>query len=613
MSLELIGIDHRYGRRQSLFGLSIHVHPGDCYGFLGHNGAGKTTAMRVALGLDRARSGTIRVDGFDAVAHPKEARARMSGVIEVMGFYPWMSGRDNLTALGRLGGLSRKDARAAADEWLVAVGLEDAAGRKVGGYSQGMRQRLGLAQALLGYPKYVLLDEPQNGLDPEGIALLRGVLQRLTREHRMTVLLSSHQLHEVTGLCNRIGVLREGRLLVEEETDKLLATARRRYDVVTDDLERTDAVLDDLGLAHSETETGARRVELEELPAQELNRRLVDAGVGVEELTPRGGSLEEVYLELTHSESEPAVATTTTTSVPTTTPEKLAPRFAWLRVLLFELRRSARWPMIAMLAVPAILAWRRISVLASNHARHLAEVAHGQLFSTSGVTAYEAAARGCKAAVPALAFLIAAIASQSVSSELSLGTLRNVLLRPVRRFDVSVGKWLSLAIGLSLAFLAVLVVSLLTASAHFDFGDRFEIYRDAQPELMIEAVDVSPDFVSSLLSPLVPLLAYASLGFLVGALLRRSTWALGLALTLTLVLDLGRAIAHPLGLEAALPSAYLSSPFRDTSQLAFFLDLSIGSAEAYFEFEHTAWITAVAWCVIPFALATLLIARKRVP
>jgi ABC-2 type transport system ATP-binding protein len=222
MSLRLLDLRKKYGRHAALDGVSIHVRPGDCYGFLGHNGAGKTTALRIALGLIRPDSGRILVEGFDAVRHPRETRARQGGLIETPGFYPWMSGRSNLVHLAGLSGLSRRDGRREADRLLDVVGLSSSGDRAAGGYSQGMRQRLGIAQALLGDPSLILLDEPLNGLDPEGIEEMRRLLVHLVREDGRTVLLSSHQLSEVAGICNRVGILRQGKVLLEAETKVLL-------------------------------------------------------------------------------------------------------------------------------------------------------------------------------------------------------------------------------------------------------------------------------------------------------------------------------------------------------------------------------------------------------
>ena len=229
MALELRSVTRRFGAQLALDRVSIHVREGDCYGFIGHNGAGKTTAMRIALGLQRADEGRVVVDGFDAARFPREARARMGGLIEVPGFYGGSSGPENLVALGRLQGFSRRDARHEAARWIERVGLAHAGSKAVQNYSHGMKQRLGIAQALLGSPAYVLLDEPTNGLDPEGIAEVRELVRRLVKDEGITFLMSSHQLHELSSVCNRIGVLRGGRLLAEEETSKLLGAGGSRW------------------------------------------------------------------------------------------------------------------------------------------------------------------------------------------------------------------------------------------------------------------------------------------------------------------------------------------------------------------------------------------------
>src|SRR5262245_12183043 len=158
MTLRLDSVTRRFGAHVALDAVSLHVRRGDCYGFLGHNGAGKTTAMRIALGLDRPQRGRVLVDGFDARDHPREARARMGGLIEQPGFHGHLSGTTNLVLLARLSAMDRGAARTEASRLLEAVGLAHAGSKPVRAYSQGMRQRLGIAQALLGRPAIVLLD-----------------------------------------------------------------------------------------------------------------------------------------------------------------------------------------------------------------------------------------------------------------------------------------------------------------------------------------------------------------------------------------------------------------------------------------------------------------------
>src|SRR5262249_34925242 len=153
MSLELRSVSRRFGDQLALDGVTMQVREGDCYGFIGHNGAGKTTAMRLALGLQRPDGGTVVVDGFDAGRFPREARARMGALIETPGFQPGWSGTKNLVELARLQGFTRSAARTQAGDWVERVGLSHAGEKPVQAYSQGMRQRLGIAQALLGSPR----------------------------------------------------------------------------------------------------------------------------------------------------------------------------------------------------------------------------------------------------------------------------------------------------------------------------------------------------------------------------------------------------------------------------------------------------------------------------
>ena len=640
MALQLVDIEHRYGRRPSLRSVRMTVERGDCYGFSGHNGAGKTTTLRIALGLDRPSRGRVLVDGFAIADFPREARARLGGMIETTGFHPWASGRRNLVELARLQGIARRRARQEADRWLEVVGLGERAGSPVRSYSQGMRQRLGLAQALLGEPAYVLLDEPQNGLDPEGIVELREVLRRLTRDEGMTVLLSSHQLHELTGLCNRIGVLRQGQLLLEASTEDLVASTRSRFEIGTDDRSRTDQVLQTLGLRRSSALDEARDlVDLGSLQPAQLVRSLVQAGVGIERVVPRPTTLEEVYLRLATEPDAPPAPRGPARLDPSRNGapspdgvaaagrgagrgvadpdepalgrprERLAPPLPTVRMAAYDLRRSLRRGLSAMFVVaPAFLAWRSVASLAADQARHLAGVAQGDPFSTSTVTAFESLARAMIAAGPAVAVLAAAAGSQSIAGELSLGSLRNVLLRPLRRAHVVLGKALAIALVTSLSYAAALATAAVSSAAYFDFGDRFEIFHDGEPQLWIEAVDVWPLVPELLLSPMLPLLAFAGIGFAVGAMVRRGVQALGITLFVLVALEFLRVDA----LAAWLPSTFLPSPLHHSSYAAYFVDVSLGSAEAMFRFGRTAIITPLAWIAGTLAIAGAMLARKRV-
>ena len=176
-ALELDHLHFGYGRRATVRGVSLRVAPGDCYGFLGHNGAGKTTVMRLCLGLLRPSSGQVRIFGVDAARQRRRANSLVGALIERPGFHGHLSARQNLAALAKLQGVPHKLASVEVERVIETVGLSDAIDQRAGTFSMGMRQRLGIAQAILGRPRLLLLDEPTNGLDPEGMAELRALLQ----------------------------------------------------------------------------------------------------------------------------------------------------------------------------------------------------------------------------------------------------------------------------------------------------------------------------------------------------------------------------------------------------------------------------------------------------
>ncbi|MFT7535573.1 MAG: ABC-type multidrug transport system ATPase subunit, partial [Hyphomicrobiaceae bacterium] len=193
-ALALRDLHFGYGSRAAVRGVSLQLQAGDCYGFLGHNGAGKTTVMRLCLGLLRPARGSVRIFGIDPSSDRRRANSLVGALIERPGFHLHVSARQNLVALARLQGIAKRLANAEVGRVIECVGLNEAMNRKVGTFSMGMRQRLGIAQALLGKPRLLFLDEPTNGLDPEGIADLRALLHRLTREEGTAIMLSSHQL-----------------------------------------------------------------------------------------------------------------------------------------------------------------------------------------------------------------------------------------------------------------------------------------------------------------------------------------------------------------------------------------------------------------------------------
>ena len=221
--LRLEGLTKSFGKRVAVKDLSLNVHEGDCYGFLGPNGAGKTTTLRMILDLVHPTSGTIEVMGTTVGL---ERRRHIGAVVEHAGFHDKISGRANLEILAAYDGSVDI---AAIDEAVSIVGLEDRQWDAFGTYSMGMRQRLGIAQALMRKPKLLLLDEPTNGLDPAGMRAIRDLITRLRHEVGMTIFISSHLMSEIQQLCNRVGILNLGTLIAEGEVNKLLAEQAGRH------------------------------------------------------------------------------------------------------------------------------------------------------------------------------------------------------------------------------------------------------------------------------------------------------------------------------------------------------------------------------------------------
>jgi ABC-type multidrug transport system ATPase subunit len=289
------GLTKRYGQRiLAVDDLTLRVRRGEVYGFVGPNGAGKTTTLRMLLALVRPSAGTARVLGHRPGS--REALARVGAMIEASAFYPFLSGRDNLRAMARHAGVpvTRIDGA------LGRVGLSPRADDDFSTYSTGMKQRLGLAAALLKDPEVLILDEPSNGLDPEGIAEMRTLVRSLAREHR-TVLLSSHLMTEVEQISDRIGVIRRGKLVAEGTLEELVGTPELRVRATPADRAR-QLIAAIPGVDGIRVEDGALMLAADPRQAGEINRQLLEQGVEVSELTPVHATLEEAFLGLVREE-----------------------------------------------------------------------------------------------------------------------------------------------------------------------------------------------------------------------------------------------------------------------------------------------------------------------
>ena len=301
VALQTEQLTKRFRSRIAVDRLTMRVERGDIYGFLGPNGAGKSTTLRMLLGLVRPTSGVIKFPVRESSWEYLKARSRVGAIIETPAFYENFSGRRNLQLLASLsGGVQKKRV----EEVLDIVDLRDRARDPVKVYSYGMRQRLGIAQALLPTPELIILDEPTNGLDPQGIQQTRKLIRRLRDELKLTVLLSSHLLTEVEQLCNRVGIIHEGRLLYEGGPETLVT--RGLYKVRVDDLSRAFEVLTTKpGVTVSRNGASFLHIDTDAESIPDVNALLVENGIKVYELSPAQESLEEAFLRLTETVAAP--------------------------------------------------------------------------------------------------------------------------------------------------------------------------------------------------------------------------------------------------------------------------------------------------------------------
>ena len=294
------GLVKRYGDLVAVDGVDLTVERGDVFGYLGPNGAGKTTLLRMLLGLIRPTAGQARLFGRDPLADGAKALQGVAGFVEGPRFYPYLSGRKNLELLADYDG---DGARSRIDEVLEVVELRDRAKDRVGGYSHGMRQRLGIASALLRRPQLLLLDEPTTGLDPAGMRDMRDLVRRLAGEG-ITILLSSHLLNEVEELCNRVAIIRKGRIVYEGGLGELLATATTGYRLRVTEPERARTVLlAQQGIDGIAVTDGELRFTADEETVARVAITLGQARIGITALVPQTASLEELFLGLTGGES----------------------------------------------------------------------------------------------------------------------------------------------------------------------------------------------------------------------------------------------------------------------------------------------------------------------
>lgn len=287
-----------FGEIRAVDDLSFTVPCGEIYGFLGQNGAGKSTTIRMLLTLIRPGSGTIEMFGMDLQHHRLEILRQTGAIIERPDLYKYLTARENLRIFSRLSGIKLSDQKIM--DQLARVGLAGRADSKVKTYSQGMKQRLGIAVALVHDPQLVVLDEPTNGLDPQGIADVRHLILHLSKDLGKTILVSSHLLNEIELVADSMLIIDQGKKVAEGTKENLLSPVKVQVELVTDDQHRSKALLRETIWANSllDNDNGNILLEMNKELIPELNRSLVDKGINVISLRPRH-SLEDFFLSLT--------------------------------------------------------------------------------------------------------------------------------------------------------------------------------------------------------------------------------------------------------------------------------------------------------------------------
>jgi ABC-2 type transport system ATP-binding protein len=288
-ALQAIGLTKTFGSGpgavKALDDFSLDIPKGGVFGVLGPNGAGKSSLFRLALGLTRPTRGETRL--LEAAAGDPRALRRIGSVIETPRFHPYLTARETLTFLGTLSGVANPEI----DRWLARVGLSEAADRKVKGFSVGMKQRLGIAAALLSNPEAVILDEPTSGMDPSGILEIRALIRELADKDGVTIILASHQLDEVQRVCDRVAILAKGRLAASGSVDALTEGQERLRLTATPQA----AVLEVLG-ARGQADGDAVLAQVTRAQAPDLIRALAGRGVDIVEARWEGADLERAYL-----------------------------------------------------------------------------------------------------------------------------------------------------------------------------------------------------------------------------------------------------------------------------------------------------------------------------
>lgn len=304
--IELINLTKKYGNFTAVDNVTLNIKKGEIFGLLGPNGAGKSTLILMMLGLTEPTYGTAKICGIESTRNPIELKRKVSYLPEDVGFYDDMTGLENLIYTARLNGYSELEAKNRAIELLEKVGLKDAINKKTGTYSRGMRQRLGLADVLIKEPEVVILDEPTLGLDPTGIVEFLSLIVNLSRNLNITVLFSSHHLHQVQEVCDRVGIFVGGKLLAEGKikdlAEKLLGkhsiiieVGVKKYDHVEINIDELKKILSTLEILSIDKKNDYFLIECKEDLSSQIAKSIVNSNLALTHLDKKEYTLDEIY------------------------------------------------------------------------------------------------------------------------------------------------------------------------------------------------------------------------------------------------------------------------------------------------------------------------------
>lgn len=300
--IQIQGLTKRYGEVVAVDDLNLSIHQGEVFGLLGPNGAGKTTTTLMLLGLTEPTGGSASIAGFNCTREPIEVKKLVGYLPDNVGFYPELTGRENLRFTGKLNGLTGQACEDRIEMLLQRVGMTYAADRKAGTYSRGMRQRLGIADVLMKDPKVIIMDEPTLGIDPEGMRELTALIRELSVKDGRTILISSHQLHQIQQICDRVGIFVKGKLIacgpIGELGKQLQNEGHYRMEVTAEPADETLlSLLSGVeGVCKAEAEPGGQiLIDSQKDVRQDVLRLLLDHGYVISQMRQEGGDLDEIY------------------------------------------------------------------------------------------------------------------------------------------------------------------------------------------------------------------------------------------------------------------------------------------------------------------------------